>query len=156
MKKKNRERGREEEKIQSLDRNGTEIRCPPILRPRWENRQAARQTRSTEAVARWWTVSTRYSSSVHIDGETGPSLCQNKKNKKRERERERSWFSRRVRFIITKTGPRLHRLNVPWFVCTHTHIHTHKYRWLSLLSFSLFSFSRFFFPSHFVALVDTR
>ena len=86
MKKKNRERGREEEKIQSLDRNGTEIRCPPILRPRWENRQAARQTRSTEAVARWWTVSTRYSSSVHIDGETGPSLCQNKKNKKRERE----------------------------------------------------------------------
>lgn len=152
MKKKNREREREEEKIQSLDRNGTEIRCPPVLRPRWKNRQAARRTRSTEAIARCWTVSTRCSSSVHIDG-ARLSVKIKKIRKEGGRQGARGWFLRRVRFIITKTGPRLHRLNVARFACAHPHVHANTDGCPS--SPSLFFFSPFF-PTHFVALVDTR
>lgn len=143
MKKKNREREREEEKIQSLDRNGTEIRCPPVLRPRWKNRQAARQTRSTEAIARCWTVSTRCSSSVHIDG-ARLSVKIKKIRKEEGRQGARGWFLRRVRFIITKTGPRLHRLNVARFACTHSHAHANTDGCPSSLSLS--SFSRLFSP----------
>lgn len=69
------------------------------------------------------------------------------------RQGARGWFLRRVRFIITKTGPRLHRLNVARFASTHPHAHANTDGCPS--SLSLFFFSPFF-PTHFVALVDTR